>query len=174
MFKFSQEEIDKMKEEVKELKKKIDRLEWFIKINEYNANEHKVYEGGSDLHLNYEGTKERKNIIGVQQTETSDNIEYNKVDSYSKVIGKVKKQSPFDTYESPFEYCKNSPNSIDENRWTNNKTPKQIEDEYNKNMNIIYAPPFECCKDCPNNFKNNPSSGGVCSCDLPYHEMFRW
>ena len=54
MFKLSQEEIDKMKEEVKELKKKIDRLEWFIKINEYNANEHKVYEGGSDLHLDYE------------------------------------------------------------------------------------------------------------------------
>lgn len=134
MLKLSQEEIDKMKEEVKELKKKIDRLEWFIRINEYNENEHKVYEGGSDLHLHYEGTKERKNIIGVQQTETSDNMEYNKVDSYSKVIGKVKKQSPFDTYESP----------------------------------------FECCKDCPNNFKNNPSSGGVCSCDLPYHEMLRW
>ena len=35
MFKLSQEEIDKMKEEVKELKKKIERLEWFIKINEY-------------------------------------------------------------------------------------------------------------------------------------------
>lgn len=30
-----------------------------------------------------------------------------------------------------------------------------------------YEPPFECCKDCPNNFKNNPSGGGVCSCDLP-------
>ena len=134
MYKLSQEEIDKMKEEIKEIKKKIDRLEWFIRINEYNENEHKVYEGGSDLHLHYEGTKERKNIIGVQQTETSDNIEYNKVDSYSKVIGKVKKQNLFD----------------------------------------IPEPPFECCKDCPNNFKNNPSSGGICSCDLPYKEMFRW
>ena len=68
------------------------------------------------------------------------------------------------------------PNSIDENRWTNNKTPKQIEDEYNKDINIIYTytPPFECCKDCPNNFKNIPSGGGICSCDLPYKEMFRW
>lgn len=168
MYKLSQEEIDKMKEEVKELKKKIDRLEWFIKINEYNENEHKVYEGGSDLHLNYEGTKERKNIIGVKQTETSDNMEYNKVDSYSKVIGKVYKGN------SDFHLDYDKSNNIDENRWANNKTPKQIEDEYNKNMNIIYAPPFECCKDCPNNFKNNPSSGGVCSCDLPYHEMFRW
>ena len=138
MFKLSQEEIDKMKEEVKELKKKIERLEWFIKINEYDPNEHKVYEGGSDLQLNY-----------------------NKV------------------------------NSIDENRWTNNKTQKQIEDEYNKNIktlkglneiieekgyipSIIYEPPFECCRNCPNNFKNNPASGGVCSCDLPYKEMFKW
>jgi hypothetical protein len=116
MFKLSQEEIDKMEEEVKELKKKIDRLEWFIRINE-----HKVYEGGSDLHLDY-----------------------------------------------------NRPNNIDENRWTNNKTLKQIEDEYNKSMNIIYTSPFECCKNCPNNFKNNPSGGGVCSCDLSYHEMFKW
>ena len=121
MHKLSQEEIDKMKEEVKELKKKIDRLEWFIRMNEYDPNEHKVYEGGSDLHLNYEKS-----------------------------------------------------NSIDENRWENNKTPKQIEDEYNKNMNIIYEPPFECCKNCPNNFKNNPAGGGVCSCVLPYKEMFRW
>lgn len=84
-------------------------------------NEHKVYEGGSDLHLNYD-----------------------------------------------------KPNNVDENRWINSKTQKQIEDEYKKNMNIIYDPPFECCKNCPNNYKNNPSGGGVCSCDLPYHEMFRW
>ncbi len=121
MYKLSQEEIDKMKEEVKELRKKIERLEWFIKINEYDPNEHKVYEGGSDLQLNY-----------------------NKV------------------------------NSIDENRWTNNKTPKQLEDKDNKNMNIIYAPPFECCRNCPNNFINNPAGGGVYSCDLPYKEMFKW
>jgi hypothetical protein len=110
MFKLSQEEIDKMKEEVKELRKKIERLEWFIKINEYDPNEHKVYEGGSDLQLNYEDT---------------DNGKYNKT---------IKKQSPLDMYE----------------------------------------PPFECCRNCPNNFRNNPSSGGVCSCDLPYKEMFKW
>ena len=60
MLKISQEEIDKMKEEVKELKKKIDRLEWFIKINEYDPNEHKVYEGGSNLQLNYEDTDNGK------------------------------------------------------------------------------------------------------------------
>lgn len=121
MFKLSQEEIDKMKEEVKELKKKIDRLEWFIRINEYNENEHKVYEGGSDLQLNY-----------------------NKV------------------------------NSIDENRWTNNKTPKQLEYEYNKNMNVIYAPPFECCKNCGNNPAKNKFASGFCCCDLPYKEMMIW
>lgn len=125
MHKLSQKEIDKIKEEVKELKKKIDRLEWFIKMNEYDPSEHKVYEGESDLQLYYDKS-----------------------------------------------------NNIEKNSWTNNKTPKQIEDEYNKNMNIIYTsstiPPFECCKDCPNNFKNNPLSGGVCSCDLPYKEMFKW
>ena len=38
----------------------------------------------------------------------------------------------------------------------------------------ICESPFECCKNCPNNYKNNPSGGGVCSCDLPYREMFRW
>ena len=138
MFKLSQEEIDKMKEEVKELKKKIDRLEWFIRINEYNANEHKVYEGSSDLHLNYD-----------------------------------------------------KPNNIDEIRWTNNKTPKQLEDEYNKNIktlkernkiieekgyipSIIYEPPFECCKNCSNNPKNNKFASGFCCCDLPYKEMIIW
>lgn len=107
MFRLSQEEIDKMKEEVKELRKKIDRLEWFIKINEYDPNEHKVYEGGSDLQLNY-GNKYPKGVTFVEPT--------------------------LNTYE----------------------------------------PPFECCRNCPNNFRNNPSSGGVCSCDLPYKEMFKW
>ena len=116
MFKLSQEEIDRMKEEVKELKKKIDRLEWFIRMNEYDPNEHKVYEGGSDLQLNYEGTK-TKNIIGVQQTETSDNIEYNKVNSYSKVIGKVKKQNLFDIPEPPFECCRNCSNNPANNKF---------------------------------------------------------
>lgn len=120
MYKLSQEEIDKMKEEVKELKKKIDRLEWFIKINEYNVNEHKVYEGGSDLHLNYEGT---------------DNEKY---DKNIKILGE--KDKDISTVGS---------------------------------LNT-YEPPFECCRNCPNNFKNNPSGGGVCSCDLPYKEMFKW
>ena len=120
MYKLSQEEIDKMKEEVKELKKKIDRLEWFIRINEYNANEHKVYEGGSDLQLNYEDT---------------DNGKYNK---NIKILGE--KDKDISTIGS---------------------------------LNA-YEPPFKCCRNCPNNFKNNPASGGVCSCDLPYKEMFKW
>ena len=93
MFKLSQEEIDKMKEEVKELKKKIERLEWFIKINEYDPNEHKVYEGGSDLQLNYEDT---------------DNGKYNKT---------IKKQSLFDVYEPPFECCKNCSNNPKNNKF---------------------------------------------------------
>ena len=92
--------------------------------------------------------------------------DYDSMDEYEMNIGMGGYKYKNDDYDKP--------NNIDENRWTNNKTPKQIEEEYNKNMNIIYEPPFECCKDCPNNFKNNPSSGGVCSCDLPYQEMFRW
>lgn len=123
MFKLSQEEIDKMKEEVKELKKKIERLEWFIKINEYNANEHKVYEGSSDLHLDY----------NQQARNNSNNWE------------------------------------IKPNEDPINKVQKFVEQNH-----ILYEPPFECCKNCPNNFKNNPSSGGICSCDLPYKEMFKW
>jgi len=39
-----------------------------------------------------ESTKTEENIIVIQQTETSDKVKYNKVDSYSKVIGHVKKQ----------------------------------------------------------------------------------
>lgn len=38
----------------------------------------------------------------------------------------------------------------------------------------MYETPFKCCKNCPNNRRNNPSSGGVCSCMLPYLEMTRW
>lgn len=120
MYKLSQEEIDKMKEEVKELKKKIERLEWFIKMNEYDPNEHKVYEGESDLQLYYEDT---------------DNGKYNKK---VKILG-----------------------------------------EKDRDISTIgllnrHEPPFECCRNCPNNFINNPAGGGVCSCDLPYKEMFKW
>lgn len=90
MFKLSQEEIDKMKEEVKELKKKIDRLEWFIRINEYNENEHKVYEGGSDLQLHY-GNKYPKGVTFVELT--------------------------LNMYEPPFECCRNCSNNPANNKF---------------------------------------------------------
>lgn len=32
---------------------------------------------------------------------------------------------------------------------------------------------YECCKNCNNNPINNPFSNGICSCVLPYMEMFR-
>ena len=103
MFKLSQEEIDKMKEEVKELKKKIDRLEWFIRINEYNANEHKVYEGGSEQHLIYKSTN---------------NEEYNK---NIKILGEKNKDistvGSLNTYEPPFECCRNCSNNPVNNKF---------------------------------------------------------
>lgn len=73
----------------------------------------------------------------------------------------------------------NKVNDIFENIKKNSKTQEEILEEYNKNISAtgpldMYEPPFECCKNCPNNFKNNPSGGGVCSCDLPYKEMFKW
>jgi len=126
MFKLSQEEINKMKEEVKELRKKIDKLEWFIKMNEYDPNEHKVYKGDSDLdlHLNYD----------------------NKTQEETPCDGRAVKIKDYQSF-------------------------------YNAQRNTVLdklEPPFECCKNCPNNFKNNPSGGGVCSCDLPYQEIFKW
>jgi len=105
MFKLSQEEIDKMKEEVKELRKKIDRLEWFIKINEYDPNEHKVYEGGSDLQLNYEDT---------------DNGKYNKNIKILKERDKIIEEKgyiPSIMYEPPFECCKNCSNNPKNNKF---------------------------------------------------------
>lgn len=105
MFKLSQEEIDKMKEEVKELKKKIERLEWFIKINEYDPNEHKVYEGGSDLQLNYEET---------------DNGQYNKNIKTLKERNKIIEERgyiPSIIYEPPFECCKNCSNNPKNNKF---------------------------------------------------------
>lgn len=106
MFKLSQEEIDKMKEEVKELKKKIDRLEWFIKINEYNANEHKVYEGGSDLHLDYEH----------QSRHNSGNWEIKPNEDPLIKAKKFVEQNHI-LYEPPFECCKNCGNNPAKNKF---------------------------------------------------------
>lgn len=46
----------------------------------------------------------------------------------------------------------------------------------NNSQNIgpleLTGSPFKCCENCSNNTKNGGS--GICCCDLPYHEMFKW